>query len=78
MSDAGRGLGTELVKRILATAVELNESAAFKAVVVTALDDTALAWWRDRLGFTPFDPNDVDNYDLYLPTTVIAATLETL
>lgn len=74
----GRGLGTELVKHILATAVELNESAAFKAVVVSALNDPARSWWTDRLGLTPFDPNDGDNYDLYLSTTVIAATLDTL
>ncbi|MCZ3388070.1 MAG: hypothetical protein LH645_02865 [Actinomycetia bacterium] len=47
-------------------------------VVVTALNDPARTWWTDRLGFTPFDPNGGDNYDLYLPTTVIAATLETL
>jgi GNAT superfamily N-acetyltransferase len=74
----GQGLGTELVKHILATAIELNESVALKAVVVTALNDSARTWWRDRLGFTPFDPNDEDNYDLYLLTTVIAATIESL
>jgi GNAT superfamily N-acetyltransferase len=70
------GLGTELVKHILATAVELNQSAAFKAVVVTALNDDARTWWRDRLGFAPFDPQDPNNFDLYLLTSTIAVTLE--
>ena len=71
----GLGLGTELVKHILATALELNQSAAFKAVVVTALNDDARTWWHDRLGFAPFDPDNPDNFDLYLLTSTIAATL---
>lgn len=73
----GSGLGTELVKHILATAVELNASAALKAVVVTALNDAARRWWRDRLGFTPFDADDEASFDLYLLTSTIAATLAT-
>jgi GNAT superfamily N-acetyltransferase len=72
----GLGLGTELVKHILATAVELNQSAAFKAVVVTALHEDARTWWRDRLGFIPFDAQDPDNFDLLLLTSTIAATIE--
>jgi len=74
----GVGLGTELVKHILATAVELNESAALRAVVLTALNDVARRWWRDRLGFVPFDPGDAGNFDLFLLTSTIAATLEAL
>lgn len=74
----GLGLGTELVKHILATAVELNRSAAFKAVVVTALDHHSRTWWRDRLGFTPFDPDADDNFDLYLLTSSILATMDSL
>lgn len=74
----GLGLGTELVKHVLAAAVELNESAAFKAVVVTALNDAARAWWRDRLGFTPFDPDAADSVELYLLTSTIVATIDRL
>lgn len=54
---AGLGLGTALVKHILATAVELNLQAACRAVVVTALNDGARRSWN-RLGFTPFDADD--------------------
>lgn len=74
---AGRGLGTALVKHILATAMELNLQAACKAVVVTALNDGARRWWHE-LGFTPFDPDDPTNFDLYLLTDHVAATLEAL
>lgn len=73
-SVAGLGIGTSMVAHVLATAVELNEHAACRAVVVTALDDHARTWW-ERLGFHPFDPDDVDNMDLYLLTTEIEATL---
>jgi GNAT superfamily N-acetyltransferase len=75
---AGVGLGTELVKHILATAVELNQSAACKAVVVTALNPDARRFWRDHLGFLSFDPDDPEGFDLYLPTSTIAATLASL
>nr|WP_313776616.1 GNAT family N-acetyltransferase [Mycobacterium sp.] len=71
---AGLGLGTEMVKHILATAVELNIKAACRAVVVTALNAEALRWWQ-RFGFEPFDADDAANMDLYLLTRDIAATL---
>lgn len=74
---AGMGLGTALVKHILATAVELNLQAACRAVVVAALNDAARRWWN-RLGFTPFDPDDPNNFDLYLLTDDVAATLNAL
>ena len=74
---AGLGIGTALVRHILATAVELNHKAACKAVVVTALHDRARAWWT-RYGFEPFDPTDPDCLDLYLLTGDIEATLRTL
>ncbi len=74
----GLGLGTELVEHILATAVDLNDSAAFRAVVVTALNGAARRWWSKRLGFVAFDPQDPDNLDLYLMTSTIAATLDRL
>lgn len=76
-SLAGRGVGTALVAHILATAVDLNERAACRAVVVNALDDAARSWW-EHLGFHPFDPADPDNVDLYLLTTEIEATLRSL
>jgi len=76
-SHAGLGVGTALVAHVLATAVELNERAACRAVVVSALDDTARSWW-ERLGFHPFDPDDDDNLDLYLLTGEIEATLRSL
>lgn len=74
-SVAGLGLGTEMVKHILATAVELNIKAACRAVVVTALNESAFRWWQ-RFGFTSFDPDDPTNFDLYLLTKDIGATLE--
>ncbi len=69
-----RGLGTALTAHVLATAVELNEKAACRAVVVTALNATARAWW-ERLGFHPFDPDEPNQLDLYLLTSEIQATL---
>lgn len=76
-SVAGLGLGTEMVKHVLATAVELNLKAACRAVVVTALNFEAFRWWQ-RFGFEPFDAHDPGNFDLYLLTTDIAATLAEL
>ncbi len=71
------GIGTALVAHVLATAVELNQKAACRAVVVTALTDRARTWW-ERLGFQPFDPNEPDQLDLYLLTADIDATLRSL
>ena len=68
------GIGTALAAHVLATAVELNEKAACRAVVVTALNANARAWW-ERLGFHPFEP-DPDRLDLYLLTSDIGATLK--
>jgi GNAT superfamily N-acetyltransferase len=68
------GIGTALAAHVLATAVELNEKAACRAVVVTALNTAARSWWQ-RLGFDPFDPDDPDQLDLYLLTADIEATL---
>jgi len=76
-SVAGIGVGTALVAHVLATAVDLNERAACRAVVVTAFDESARSWW-ERLGFHPFDPGDPDTMDLYLLTTSIRATLDSL
>ena len=73
----GLGLGTHMVKHILATAVELNIKAACRAVVVTALNPAAFSWWQ-RFGFDPFDAEDSTNLDLYLLTKDIAATLAKL
>ena len=68
---AGLGIGTTLTAHVLATAVELNEKAACRAVVVTALNANARSWW-ERLGFHAFDPEQLD---LYLLTAEIEATL---
>jgi GNAT superfamily N-acetyltransferase len=51
------GVGTVLTAHVLATAVELNEKAACRAVVVTGLNQDARACWQ-RLGFHPFYPDD--------------------
>jgi GNAT superfamily N-acetyltransferase len=74
---AGLGLGTEMIKHILATATELNIKAACRAVVVTALNTDAFRWWQ-RFGFQPLDADDLANVDLYLLTKDIAATLTNL
>lgn len=71
---AGLGIGTTLTAHVLATAVELNEKAACRAVVVTALSTNARSWW-ERLGFHAFDPSDPEQLDLYLLTAEIEATL---
>ena len=68
------GIGTALVAHVLATTVELNQKAACRAVVVTALTPQARAWW-ERLGFHPFEPSDPEQLDLYLLTSEIEATL---
>jgi GNAT superfamily N-acetyltransferase len=68
------GVGTTLVAHVVATAVELNQKAACRAVVVSALAPGAHSWWQ-RLGFHPFDPDDPEQLDLYLLTSEIEATL---
>jgi GNAT superfamily N-acetyltransferase len=73
---AGLGIGTALAGHVLATAAELNEQAACRAVVVTAPNSKARAWW-ERLGFNSFDPQ-ADRLDLYLLTVDIDATLRRL
>jgi len=74
---AGMGLGTELVKHALASAVELNTRAACRAVVVTALHEASRRFWQ-RFGFEPLDPDQPSGLDLYLMTSDIAETLERL
>ncbi len=71
---ANLGIGTALTAHVLATAVELNEKAACRVVVVTALNPAARTWW-DRLGFHPFHQDDPTELDLYLLTSEIEATL---
>ena len=68
---AGLGVGTAMVRHLLATAVEVNLSAACKAVVVTALHEQARAWWL-QLGFAPFEDAGLE---LYLLTADIQKTL---
>ncbi len=68
---AGLGVGTALVRHLLATAVEINLHAACKAAVVTALHEQARSWWL-KLGFEPFEH---DGLDLYLLTADIQKTL---
>ena len=63
-----------LAAHVLATAVELNEKAACRAVVVTAINEQAQIWW-ERFGFRPFAPDEPDQLDLYLLTSEIEATL---
>jgi GNAT superfamily N-acetyltransferase len=71
------GIGTVLAGHVLATAVELNDKAACRAVVVTALTHNARSWW-ERLGFHPVDPEEPEQPDLYLLTAEIEATLRRL
>jgi GNAT superfamily N-acetyltransferase len=71
------GIGTALTGHVLATAAELNQQAACRAIVVTALNARAGTWW-ERLGFHPFDPEQSDQLDLYLLTSEIEATLKQL
>lgn len=74
---AGLGVGTSLVAHALATAVELNATAACRAVVVTALLSSARSWW-ERFGFHPLNAHDRDELDLFLLTADIEATLRWL
>ncbi|MGA7705686.1 MAG: GNAT family N-acetyltransferase [Solirubrobacteraceae bacterium] len=71
---AGKGIGRALVAHVLASAVELNRSAACRAVVVSALNSRARSWW-ESLGFHPFDPQDHSVPDLYLLTSEIERTI---
>lgn len=71
---ASLGVGTALAAHVLATAVELNEKAACRAVVVTAINEQARTWW-ERFGFRPFAPDEPDQLDLYHLTSEIEATL---
>jgi ribosomal protein S18 acetylase RimI-like enzyme len=71
---ANLGIGTSLVAHVLATGVELNQNAACRAVVVTALNPAARGWW-ERLGFHSFDPQDPQQLDMYLMTSEIEVTL---
>lgn len=70
------GLGTVLVELLLSKAVELNRTAACRAVVIHALEAEARPWW-ERLGFVPFS-DDPHERDLYLLTSEIERTLEAL
>lgn len=74
---AGIGIGTALVAHVLATAVELNDKAAFRALIVTAINDRARTWW-ERFGFRPLYPHDPLSLDLYLPSSEIEAILSGL
>jgi GNAT superfamily N-acetyltransferase len=74
---AGLGLGTSLVAHVLATATELNERAACRSVIVTAINESSRSWW-ESLGFAALDPGDPDGLDLYLLTSDIEATLARL
>lgn len=69
------GIGTALTAHVLATAVELNAKAACRAVIVTALNAGARAWW-ERLGFHAFDPDEPSQLDLFLLTSEIHVTLQ--
>jgi len=71
---ASLGVGTALAAHVLATAVELNEKAACRAVIVTAINEQARTWW-ERFGFRPFAPDEPEQLDLYLLTSEIEATL---
>ncbi len=63
-ANASLGIGTALAAHVFATAAELNEKAACRAVVVTAISARARAWW-ELLGFHPSDPDDPAQLDLY-------------
>ena len=70
-------LGTALVEYVLATAVDINQKAALKAVTVVALHERARSWW-ERFGFEAFDPADPGCLDLYILTSDIEETLRAL
>lgn len=71
---SGLGLGTQMVRHVLATAVELSASAACKAVLVNALNVDAYRWWQ-RFGFAPLDAEDSGSLDLYILTKDIERTI---
>jgi GNAT superfamily N-acetyltransferase len=72
----GLGLGTTMVRLLLSKALEANEAAACRAVVVHALDAEARAFW-ERFGFRAFTDSP-DERDLYLLTKDIDRTLSLL
>lgn len=72
----GLGLGTTLVRLMFAKAVEVNASAACRAVVVHALDAEARAFW-ERFGFRAFTDEPAER-DLYVLTRDVEVTLRRL
>ncbi len=76
-SYAGLGVGTALVGHALATAAELNASAACRAVVVTSPNARPRSWW-ERFDFRLLDVGDPEGLDLFLLTSGIEATLRRL
>jgi predicted N-acetyltransferase YhbS len=73
-SVQGMGVRTALVVHALATAVELQEKAAFRAVIVDAASAAASQWWA-RFGFEPMARTDQRPF---LPSKDIAKTLDAL
>jgi GNAT superfamily N-acetyltransferase len=73
----GLGVGTALAAHALATAVELNATAACRAVVVTSLNPLARSWW-ERFGFEPLDVGDPEGLDLFLLTKDMEPTVRRL
>lgn len=65
-SVSGLGLGTQMVRHILSTAVGLNHSAACRAVIVNALNVEAC------------DADDPADLDLYLLPGDIEATMRNI
>lgn len=68
-------MGSALVLHALVAAVDLDASAACRAVVVVALSEEAKAWWM-RLGLRCFDEDDDSCLDLYLLTAEIPESLD--
>jgi len=75
---AGLGVGTSLLAHVLATAVELNTSAASRAVVVVAPPNVRARSWWERFGFAPLDAGDPEGLDRYLLTADVEATVRRL
>lgn len=72
---SGQGVGSALVLHALVAAVDLDASAACRAVVVVALSEEAKAWWM-RLGLRCFDEDDDSCLNLYLLTAEIPESLD--
>lgn len=69
---AGRGLGAYLLRQALHRVIDADQHLAIRAVIVDALNERAITWYRSR-GFEPLPGGPQDR--LWLPMKRVRASL---